>query len=256
MRGYRNPSKKLFFANKVCPMREFSQPPTIYSDAIFEHLAQEFKIDPEFHAEVRTRLEGAGDVWKRLGGGTTDSLRPGEIKKELQQVSKQAGKLYDRLKALSLDANHALMQSHERIGQAAAPKDLEQGDLQYPFVAITEGDPSPVAIALQAKDLSKIISGIRDVAEAAIDDQKTGRAGKKSDDALRLWITNIETIWIDILGRPFSRDVTDAGDPISEAARFCVEAFKPIDAALPSSRVLNAMKTRIKATQQKPLEDL
>jgi hypothetical protein len=61
-----------------------------------------------------------------------------------------------------------------------------------------------------------------------------------------MWVLNIEMFWTQTLGRSFTRVVFAKGEPSSEAALFCVEAFKPFDPKTPPSRVLKEMKHCIK----------
>lgn len=69
--------------------------------------------------------------------------------------------------------------------------------------------------------------------------------GRQVNFQLRKWIAQIRSFWVRDLERSFTRDFTNNSEPISEAARFCVEAYKIIKPATPNSEIQQAMKKHI-----------
>lgn len=74
---------------------------------------------------------------------------------------------------------------------------------------------------------------------------KNQSAGRPQDDALQMWIVLIGDIWENQIGRPFDCDVTSTGEPVSEAARFCVDAHRIVDAGCQPSRITKEMRACI-----------
>ncbi|MEX0827944.1 MAG: hypothetical protein WD005_03225 [Haliea sp.] len=71
---------------------------------------------------------------------------------------------------------------------------------------------------------------------------KTQSAARRTrDDALQMWIVLVGDIWENQIGRPFDCDVTSTGEPVSEAARFCVDAHRFVDAECQPSRITKEM---------------
>lgn len=77
-------------------------------------------------------------------------------------------------------------------------------------------------------------------------EQKTG---PQVDRNLDIWIEDMRSLWISVVGRPFTRDEFN-GVATSEAAQFCVEVIANISPEIPTQKVLNAMKKRITADHQ------
>lgn len=59
-------------------------------------------------------------------------------------------------------------------------------------------------------------------------------------------MNGMHNVWLGIIQRKFTRDVASDGEPITEAARFCVDIYKVLDPETDKSLVLNEMKRRIK----------
>ena len=56
-----------------------------------------------------------------------------------------------------------------------------------------------------------------------------------------MWAVNAANIWEQIVERAFTLD-SEKGQPVSEAAMFCVDAFYHVEPGVAPSRVMDAMR--------------
>lgn len=231
----------------VVPTHHYRE--TYTADALDE-LAATFRIPVEHRAEMTKHLEDAAAIWRWNIGRQTKRQRPTQTARALSRIEAQARKLSQTVLALPdeafgrLDAAIANGQS-----EAVAAMIKEQPISSMPALASPETDSDNLGMLLDLSDILQIIGALQKLAKEAAQ-MPSGSSGAKRDYALRMWIINIEMFWISTLGRVFSRDATSSGEPLSEAAQFCVAAFKIVNPATPSSRVLNEMKHRIRETSR------
>jgi hypothetical protein len=76
----------------------------------------------------------------------------------------------------------------------------------------------------KASEIIAAITKFSLLAEELIEELPPSRRGPKQDWELMSWVLGIHTRWEHLLGRKFTRDVDDSGEPISEAARFVAMA--------------------------------
>ncbi len=222
----------------------------MYSDEVFDTLCTEFRIPSESQLEFRDALEGAAEVWAYHVGRGDLSIPAASIKRDLEKVEKLAGRLYDSLNDLDYFC-------HERFAMkdATLSHDICDGAQRsrygHKLHRYTDSNGDEVTILLEYQDLIDGVDILRQYASEALAEIPPQRTGRKAVEPMRMWMTNIAATWSDLLGRPFTRDVHDNGEPISEAARFCVTAFAELDPKTPPETVLNAMKKTITAQRRK-----
>lgn len=217
-----------------------------YSQADLAALAQEFSIAPDKRAEMASLLEDAAAIWRWHGGDRSKPPTPAQIARSLNKAAAQARKLCLTVTTLP-DQAFSRLEAVIDNAQADAATALIMGQKVSGLPALTtpEMDSETLGALLGVPDILQMITTLERMAKNAAQ-SPAGNSGVKRDHALRMWIINIELFWVSTLGRVFSRDTTSSGEPVSEAARFCVAAFKIVSPETPSSRVLNEMKHRIR----------
>lgn len=223
-------------------------PKIVYSDEAFARLSDKFKIPENLRGELRNQLEDTAAVWRMNGGGKMPPRRASLTRKELHDIARLTKRLRAALSSISYEAGQLLNRQDSSYIIRAHKRDNPEDGPQYPALAYPVAFGESGLIILDVADMVKILDGLEIVASEAAETMRHSSVGKRRDHALRMWIINIEMIWRELLVRPFTRDVKDPGEPISEAARFCVAAFKAVDPDMPPSRVLNEMKLNIKKT--------
>jgi hypothetical protein len=220
-----------------------SRPPTYSGDAIVA-LADRYGFTEGSRAELKKRLNEEAWIWHRNTRMTTPIAAPSQIRKELQDVHKQMCRLQSALSNLSPSARQAIQRAESNAERPAILEELRD-QVKYPFVGYPSPDGSFGNVLLSLDDLRELLDGFGSLVSDTAEGLSSRPAGRRRDHATRIWVKNIAEIWTELLGRPFTRDVTDAGEPITEAARFCVDTFKALAPRAPQSRILTVMKEHI-----------
>lgn len=221
-----------------------------FDKEIISTLANDFSISDSQKKEFSDVLEDAHSRWEWAQEMAAKKHKPSEIRLALVNVEKTALALKDVLATLP----EVAIKEIDRISQTDYVRNLENPD--YPSIslpALALRDPvasdSGSLIILDHEDWIQIAAALAITSKRALENVPHGKSGRKEEGALDYWIAIIAFYWTGTLNRKFSRDATDDGQPLSEAARFCVEAFSAVDPEVPQSRVLNAMKLYIKNKQ-------
>lgn len=209
-------------------------------------MAEQFSIPPEKRLEAHKQLEDAAEIWQWHHTNSSRTTTPSTDRKSLIALAKDAERLRGSVQSLQLPARIHLEQS------------LTALELNSIFSTSTEPQaPSPVVrypvqnndcgiLTFDSESIIELVAALEHAAVSAAKAIKPVPAGKRRDHALRMWMINISRLWSGLLGRTFSRDVTNRGEPITAAAQFCIAAFAYFDTDTPPSRILNEMKLCIK----------
>lgn len=231
----------------VVPAHHYQQ---TYSDADLNILFGAFGMPAELRSEVTSHLEDAAAIWRWYDSKVEARTPASESKAALRKLAEAITPLKAAFEALPPPAVWALEQQLLAAEEALL---TEQEDLAgMPVLSVLSDDGTQTRFVADQDDYRHLIGALAAMTDAALTAQ-FGARRTKQDHALRMWISNIESLWTHTLGRPFTRDMTSDGTPISDAARFCVMAFHHVSPNTPAHSVLNAMKTRIKVVNPKSL---
>jgi hypothetical protein len=223
----------------------------IYSDSVFTNLSEQFAIPKDQQTEVREGLADIAAIWRWGRSQTEHSRHPSRDKKALETVIKRTQKLQLALSRLSHDANAALRQTDFQPEMQAIVSDNKYSDAGHKFYRYTNQDGVETILIDRVEDLIRSVSVLENVASEAKEGIRPVPDGRRNDYALNLWISNIADMWTDQLGRPFTRDATESGDPLTEAAQFCIAAFAPIEPSTSPTRILNEMRKHNSQSRKK-----
>lgn len=221
-----------------------------YSEADLEALFRDFAITPGLHPEVAKALEDSAAIWRWHGGEVGDHTPPGASIKSLRSVAKAAEGLKSALDALPAPARRALDMQFAQADLAVITEQVGVAGLPILHGLADDGTMTPIILDLD--EIAHLIDALQNMATEATA-APLGASRRKRNHALRMWVINMEALWTQSLGRPFTRDMTPEGEPISEAARFCVAAFGRLSPGTPRHSILNAMKSYIKSVKAKSL---
>jgi hypothetical protein len=99
----------------------------------------------------------------------------------------------------------------------------------------------------KASEIIVTIMAFSRLAKELHDELLPSRRGPQQNWELFFWVQAIRTSWEDYLGRKFTRDVDDSGEPISEAAQFVAMATE--GTPYEKTEALNMMKKSIATTR-------
>ena len=216
-----------------------------YTQEAFSALCETFGIPADVHDELRQSLEDCAAIWRRFRLAEEPRPPAHHVRQELKTLAKQAAKLTASYDALSDDARRALTMMQEQHAMRGVPQALTMASPPYPYLHMPSGASFNEALLAELSDIARLVEGLRAVAEDASDWVTPQKAGTRRSEALRMWMANAHLIWTRLLGRPFTRDSLSNGEPISEAARFCVAAFAPVDPDTPKTRIDHEMRQLI-----------
>lgn len=220
-----------------------------------EKVYSEHELREQFEAQnlplekldfVRNNLNRCAAIWKWQNGEPSDHSASSEVKAQLGRVGRLAHGLAQAIEDLPHQAKLALESQFSSLIQSQIGSENENPSaLCIPLV-----DGGGEFVSLQADDIVSISSEIGNLTFEACDNYRAAQRTKR-DYPLDIWIANIRRIWTDLSGRPYSRDATSDGQPVSPAAEFTVFAYSKLSPDTPPTKVLNAMKRNIAEVNRK-----
>lgn len=222
-----------------------------YDEAAVKRLAEEFGLAAEKGLEeLSERLEGAALVYRVYHSNEDDGPTTAEVKAALANVRKHAAKLEEALKEIDPRSAWHLWRFDSEVEAQASRLDAigtasETTRFGHSITRMQIDAETTVIDRLEPKKLVEAVSVLRNYAAEAISALPESEAGRKSSEALRMWIANADGVWRDFTDKPFTLK-RHKGQPATDAAAFCVQAFAPVDPNVPASAVMNEMEKRIK----------
>ena len=176
------------------------------------------------------------------------------MKNALAGLSRDANALKKRMENTSdavwwsiIGASSYNRSGPEDLGfEYVTPHFPEHGETGVPAVTVTTSDPQQPLDTIEVASIISALGQLAFYAGSAAGTCPPRNLSAQKIRPLREWINGMFYIWVGIIQKPFTRDVASDGEPITEAARFCVEVYKFLDPETPKSLVLNEMKRRIK----------
>jgi hypothetical protein len=220
------------------------QPDHVYDIEFRKRMIQEFKIDKDLVWAFFLRIEGsvqfASEMVAPSRQGPTDKV----TRNSWVAVSSSAENL---LRAIE-DANEVLEYA---IGDGLGWHLIEQDQAENP-----ELDREPQSLdemkeqeaffnrhIATGNDIIDVLRRFSRLANAVTNELPPTKRGPKLDKELWCWVQSVRYAWEHDLGRQFTRDVDDTGEPISEAARFVAMATERTPYG--KTKALNMMKKAI-----------
>jgi len=222
-----------------------------YSDEAYEILSDRFEFRTLLRPELRNQLEDFAAIWRWHHDRAEHVRQPSRDAKALALVAKQSQKLQLALDALSNNASIAMQQTSQQYEMQSFDLERNYSDVGHEFYRYTGQDGTETTLYQEIQDLVRSVSIIRLVAVEAKENIGSMPVGPRFDLSMTMWIINIARMWTEKLDRPFTRDTTSKGDPLTEAAQFCIDAFHPTSPSTPNSKVLNGMKKHITESRKK-----
>lgn len=216
-----------------------------YSEAETLKLCKSCAFTPPSLNDLREQLEHTAAIYRWEKSKYADHLASNKQRKELASVQKAAKKLGDAIDNLSWQPQSAITKHSENRSMAAFFGQPDGDEAATALISVPDPDGSEGHIEIDIPTLTTLIRSLEHTAKDAMHGLSKSRPGKQSSHALSLWVSNIADIWEQSTDQPFTRDVASDGEPITNAARFCVGAFQFIDPALERSLVLTTMKSCI-----------
>lgn len=225
-------------------------PPTkqTYSDADIDALCEIGEFKDLDLAKFKKDLESFAAVYRWENRKFQNLPSHKETSAELNKIAKQAARLKESLQSCSHEAGLAIEKGvfADEMRSITEREDAPERPSMVLSMKHLADNPNLLGVSVTTKSLSAILERLEEIATDAPDTLPKRRAGKIPDYGLRLWLANIYERWPIWSQSRFSRDVDSTGQPITQAGRFCVHAFKIIEPTYSVSRIMNGMKNLIK----------
>jgi hypothetical protein len=201
------------------------QPDDIYGVSFRERFVREFQVDRNLAYEFFLFQEDAVKDAREMTDLRAQNPSEKSVKAAWTAVSTSAKKLMKDLKSveevLDLDVKIDLgwyiskQNPEDHLTVISEPTSHEEQAKIYAIIDRYESKASEIIGAITEFSL---------LAEELLEELPPSRRGPKQDWELMSWVRGIHIRWEHLLGRKFTRDVDDSGEPISEAARFVAMA--------------------------------
>jgi hypothetical protein len=213
-----------------------------YSEAATLKLCADCGFVPPDIDAMLERLEHIAAVYRWEKSKYVDLLSSAQQRKELIAVHKAAVKLSEAMQSLSWQPEIAIARQLENDSTSAFFAGSSVANRETTLLRIANDDGTEGHVTIEPEDLKILIPALGHAALDAASKLNKSRPGKQKAHGMHLWIANIAKVWAEVTDQPFTRDVASDGEPITNAARFCVGAFQLVDPELDRSVVLTAMK--------------
>jgi hypothetical protein len=226
----------------------FSEQDDIYGVDFRERFMREFRVEKNLAEDFFLHLETALPYSKNMADLRRQFPSEKSVKSAWAAISTTATKLENDLKkmdeVLEFDAATELgwhMMEHNQADSLinySSPKSFKEAETQ---------DAMRDRYQSKASEIIAAITGFSRLAKELHDELPPSRRGPQRNWELFFWVQGIRTSWEQYLGRKFTRDVDDSGEPISEAAQFVAMATE--GTPYEKTEALNMMKKSIATTR-------
>ena len=212
--------------------REFEkQKAKNYTPEIISALASKFQIKDRVQiAALQEFLIFAAWQYHNLKNEATKKPTLRSLRAEIREIQKVAIALNTKLESLSKSADELFWAPQRRILSDVYFMNDPVSPFGHQIIRHqpNPNDPSKVSIQiLQEWQIREAVGIVSNLAQHALD-IKFKVEGRPSDEALRMWVVNIQQFWEKVLERPFTYD-GHKGEGVTPAFDFCREALNPLD---------------------------
>jgi hypothetical protein len=214
-----------------------------------QRLCTEFAVPEEQCEAIRRHLEGAADVFFHWRQNVDEAPTPGECRAALTEIAELTKRLRDCLSRMDARTQTAFWFPETALASA-----VMQGATETPFGHKIErqtiDDTVEIVWHEDPASLLRAVTILHNYARQGLDRVPDDPGGQRQLWGLRHWIGNLHILWTGILGRKFTVD-SHQGEPVSEAARFCVATTRLTAPDITNGQIFTAMQ-RQRRTRNRP----
>lgn len=224
---------------------------SLIDSQFFAKFALRFGISDDKTEAARERACSAAGIYqivKRLQAEPDGQPGFPAVKKEVLMIERQAGELAKSLSGLSESAIGWLHSAEEIVDQEITRNWDTISESRFGHVIYrqpAEIGVGPTITYLNFWQIKQAVSVLANMAGfVAQNARPLDQGGRPHNEALFLWVINVQGIWKDYVGTPFTLD-QHQGNPVSEAARFCEELMQAVDPGVTFPQLATAMRKAI-----------
>lgn len=194
-------------------------------------------------------LERAAFGWDIRRTSPFQTLTEAQVANWTGKLSKEASKLQNLITSLPDEVWFHLSHASGHLNRSLYEPRIYMGAGQDEgkLIPTISGDHTTREASYEITNyvLIEALRTIANIAEITPHAYTSIKKGNRKDFPLESWMMDALKIWTSMLGRKFSRDVSETGEPATAAAAFVVTAYNTLSPETPRSRVLNEMKKLI-----------
>lgn len=210
-----------------------------------QRLCVEFAIPDEKREAARKHLEGSADVFFHWQHNVDKAPKPGECRAALTEIADLTKRLSDCLSGMDARTQTAFW-----FPEIALVSAVMQGETETPFGHKIErhtiDDTVEIVWHEDPAGLLRAVTILHNYAQQGLERLPDDTGGQRQLWGLRHWVGNLHILWTNILGRKFTVD-SHHGEPVSDAARFCVAATRLTAPDITNSQIFTAMQHQRRA---------
>lgn len=226
-------------------------PPTTYSETAIQALAASYGISsPKAVAEMKDRLEGAASIYRTCWQNHDTAPRAHHMKAAISEIESLIDQLRDKLESMDDWTAELFWHGSMEVKGLLWDDNVKKSRFGHTIDRHKISDKETAIYYLNNDSLFEALEILKNYCQNARDQIRKDAGGRDGSEALRMWVLNIQKFWREVLQRPFRIDY-HRGKPVSEAARFCVEAFKTIDPDIPARQIITATRKAVKSGRRR-----
>ncbi len=239
---------ELMAAEQLARKQEFERQQTeagsCYTPEFLEQIAREFDIDADQIPTLRQILSFAAHLYWERKTEQAQTRTQRQIKKQVSDVHKAVRRLRSALDRLSPEAASHLWARQRDVDWLALLTDSTKSPYGHTITRIRHGDAVELRY-LRTHQLEEAVDVIGNLAAEARECVRRDIGGRPSDEALWIWVVNMQNMWEKVLGSKFTYDA-HGGEGITQAFSFCRTVLRPLDRRVTGTQLGTVMRKAIK----------
>lgn len=195
-------------------------------------------------AELHETLEATGNIYRIHKHNFDEAPRRGEIRSALEEIGLHAAELIRCLEEMDQTTWQRFWQPDFALQAALISGKSQTTKYGQRVERIDLSPTSWTMIAPTRERIEEHVRLLKSYQENALKNLPGQKGGRPTQEAISIWVVNMRSYWIQTLGRRFTVDRLQ-GQPVSEAARFCVDALHIMEPDIPPTTVINEMQKLI-----------
>lgn len=230
--------------------------PEVYSQDAITKLTRDYNITDQCQIVVlKDRLEAAAHIYQSYEEHYRDSARPSKSKAVITEIKSHVDELRRLFGELDGATARKLWFPEIEVDGFATSGEIPKNNviLKSPYGHTITKQPidndSCTVSYLSIDNHLESLEILQNYCDEALDHIPVDKGAARKSKSVLMWLIKVRELWIEGLGRKFTRDSVKSG-LVSEAARFCYDALKVIDPNIKSRTVNSSMKLLITAANK------
>lgn len=215
-----------------------------YSDDFIVTLAKDFHIRPDKAQTTREVLAFAAWLYRDLRDEDQQRPRAKQLRVEMLEIKDAAVALQNKLASLSPAGAELLWRPYEHMSSLMFHQPDGAGPFGLTIRRIRVDDTTEEVRYLNEYQLREALNVIANLADHAHRLILPERRGAHPNEALRMWVVNMQNLFVKVLGKRFTHTPA-GGEGKSEAFRLCWRAINLLDPGVTRATLITEMRKAI-----------